>query len=219
MCFSAPASFAAATFLIPVGIYTVKTALQKDRHYLGLAVFPLFFGIQQAIEGGLWLAIGRADPSQSHLLALGFLFFAYFLWPFWVPFSAYFVEQNKGRRQMFVVLSVFGFLLGLSLFAPLVIYPDWLPIGLQKHSITYDTRLIWDGIVPHNPLRAVYASIVCIPLLLSSVKSVRVFGVLITLSVIIGFLFAQYAFTSVWCFMAAIVSGYILFVMRQVPAR
>ena len=68
MCFSAAASFATAAVLIPLGGYTLKTAWQKDQRYLGWASFPLFFGIQQALEGGVWLALGREDPSQVHSL-------------------------------------------------------------------------------------------------------------------------------------------------------
>lgn len=200
---------------MPLATYTIMTAVRQDRRYLGFAVFPLFFGVQQALEGGLWLEIGKENPSQSHSFALGFLFFAYFLWPFLVPFAAFLVEPRKDRRMVFLGLSLFGFLLGLSLFVPLLFNPDWVPLKIVRHSIDYNSRLIWEGIVPYNVIRGVYASIVCVPLLFSSEKQIRIFGAIIALSVIAGFVFAQYAFTSVWCFMAAIVSSYLFFVMRS----
>ena len=65
--------------------------------------------------------------------------------------------------------------------------------------------------------RAIYAAIICIPLLLSSVAQVRVFGWLILGSVVFGFLFLSYAFTSVWCFLAAVLSAYIYVVLRRTP--
>lgn len=216
MCFSATASFTTAAILMPVAAYTINTALKSDKRYLGFAIFPLFFGFQQFLEGGLWMEIGQADTARLHLYALGFLFFAYFVWPFLVPFAAFLVEPRSDRRQVFLGLSAFGFLLGLSLFAPLLFNPDWVPLRIVKHSIDYNSRLIWEGIVPYTVIRVIYASIVCLPLLFSSEKHIRVFGVIITLSVIAGFAFAQYAFTSVWCFMAAIVSSYLLFAMRGV---
>ena len=81
MCFSATASFTASALLTPVGLYALRRTYQSDPRYLALAAFPLLFGIQQAIEGGLWLALeGRATLSTS-TTALGFLFFAYLLWP------------------------------------------------------------------------------------------------------------------------------------------
>lgn len=219
MCFSATASFTTAVILGPVGIYTIKAALQKNRRFLGFAIFPLLFSAQQALEGGIWRAIGMENAQQSHTLALGFLFFAYLVWPFLVPYSAFLVERSSGRRTLFLGLTIFGGLLGLSLFVPLLLHPDWIPITIERHSIDYNSRLIWEGIAPNSLLRVTYAGIVCIPLLASTVKPIRAFGILITLSVIVGFVFAEYAFTSVWCFMAAIISAFILIVMWQVKPR
>ncbi len=215
MCFSASASFAAAAVLAPVAAVTLTTALRGDRRYLGFAVFPLFFGIQQALEGGLWLSIGREDPQLMHWYAIGFLFFAYFLWPFWVPLSTSIVEPDRGRRRKFIVASVLGGLLGLSLFVPLLFLAEPLPIQIVKQSINYNSPLVWDGVVPKAVIRVVYAVIVCVPMLLSSVRPVRIFGALITISVIGGFLFAHYAFTSVWCFFAALLSCYVVFIVRE----
>ncbi len=121
--------------------------------------------------------------------------------------------------MVFLALSALGLTLGLSLFMPLVFNPDWVPLRIVNYSIDYNSRLIWEGIVPYSIIRVVYASIVCQPLLFSSEKHIKIFGVIITLSVIAGFAFAHYAFTSVWCFMAAIVSIYLLFFMRAVAAR
>lgn len=220
MCFSASASYASAAVLIPVGLYTVRTTIQTDRRYLGLAIFPLCFGIQQAVEGGLWQAMGRSDPEQTHMFALAFLFFAYLLWPLLVPLSARLVETDPARRKMFFGLSVLGCALGLSLFVPLLFHADWVSVRIVGHSIDYNSTLIWDSLAQNPYLRGVYVGVVCIPLLASSVRSVRIFGLLITISVIIGFLFAQYAFTSIWCYMAAMLSFYILFVIRQItPER
>jgi len=171
------------------------------------------------LEGGLWIKIAQSDPAQSHLLALGFLFFAYLVWPFLVPFATFLIEPRGKRRMAFLALSALGLLLGLSLFVPLIFNPDWVPLRIVNHSIDYNSRLIWEGIVPYSLIRVVYAGIVCLPLLLSSDKHIKIFGVIITLSVIAGFAFAHYAFTSVWCFMAAIVSAYLVLAMREVSRR
>ena len=219
MCFSATASFTTAAVLLPVAAYTIGTALKTNRRYLGFAIFPLFFGVQQFLEGSLWLEIAQLKPVLSHYYAMGFLFFAYLVWPFLVPLATFAIEPSRNRRVMFLVLSALGFFLGLSLFVPLLLNPDWVPLRIVKGSIDYNSRLIWEGIVPYGVIRAVYASIVCLPLLFSSDKIIKIFGVIITLSVIVGFAFAHYAFTSVWCFMAAIVSSYLLYAMRTVSRR
>lgn len=74
------------------------------------------------------------------------------------------------------VLAGGGRLLGLSLFVPLLINPDWLPIRIVRHSIDDNSRLIWNGIVSDTPLRGIYAGAACVPLPLSSARPVRVFG-------------------------------------------
>lgn len=219
MCFSATASFTTAAVLLPVSAYTLSTALKTDRRYLGFAIFPLFFGIQQILEGGLWIEIAQGSIARSHFFALGFLFFAYLVWPFLVPLATFLTEPRRKRRIVFLALSALGLALGLSLFVPLIFNPDWVPLRIVNHSIDYNSRLIWEGVVPYSVIRVVYASIVCLPLLLSSEKHIKIFGVIITLSVIAGFAFAHYAFTSVWCFIAALVSSYLVFAMRAVSRR
>ncbi|WP_319003898.1 DUF6629 family protein [Ruegeria profundi] len=215
MCFSASASFATAAVLMPVAAITLTTASRYNRKYLGFAVFPLFFGIQQALEGGLWLSLGQGGPETTHWFAIGFLFFAYFFWPFWVPLSAYFVEPKRHLKRIFLIFSLLGALLGAFLFAPLLFLDEPLPIHIVQHSIHYSSPLMWDSIMLRTLIRGVYAIIVCAPILLSSISAVRMFGFLTTLSVIGGFVVAHYAFTSIWCFAAAILSCYVLFIIRE----
>lgn len=216
MCFSAEASFAASAVLIPAGVYTLRTAWRSDRAFLGFASFPLLFGLQQALEGVLWRAIDRGQPDDTYLPAIGFLFFAYLVWPVLVPLSAWLIESKKQPSALFMGCTTLGLLLGVSLFVPLVLAPGTVDVKLARHSILYDPQLIWDGILSRTFVRVVYAAIICAPLVMSSNAHIRIFGILITVSVIGGFLFAAYAFTSIWCFVAAIISIYIVIVIRHV---
>jgi len=217
MCFSATASFTASAILTPVGIYTLGRSYILDRSYLALASFPLLFGVQQAVEGLEWLSIERSMQTETHLTALGFLFFAYFLWPMLVPLSAYYVEASIARRKIFLLLGLIGGLFGLSLYLPLLVNPDWLTVEIMRGSILYQPILIYDGVISRTEVRIFYAAIVGIPLLLSSIATVRIFGILILLSVIFGFMFFEYAFTSIWCFIAAILSIYLIWIVRRIP--
>ena len=66
MCFSASASFTTAVVLTPVGIYTVKTALQNDRRFLGFALFPLLFGVEETHQvEPLLHPLSAAHPPTS----------------------------------------------------------------------------------------------------------------------------------------------------------
>ncbi|RRJ46375.1 hypothetical protein EIM03_29860 [Pseudomonas aeruginosa] len=53
MCFSAPASFTAAAVLLGLGTVTMRRA--RSRRELPYAAIPLLFGVQQLLEGMLWL--------------------------------------------------------------------------------------------------------------------------------------------------------------------
>lgn len=215
MCFSAPISFAVSAVLLPLGALTVNFALHNDRRYLALAAFPLLFGIQQAFEGWLWLALGGDHDIALQVPALGFLFFAYLLWPFLVPLAADRVEPSPARQRIFRGFALVGLLFGLSLYLPLLLRPDWLVVSISGQSILYEPVLIYDGYVSRTAVRVFYAIIVAIPLLFSSIASIRLFGILILLSVVVSALFFLYAFVSIWCFFAAVLSLYVIDVLKH----
>ena len=219
MCFSATASFVAGALLIPAGCYTIDRARRRDPAYLPIASFPLLFGIQQIIEGTLWLAIGGTPGVEVTTAALGFLAFAYFLWPFLVPLAAATVEPRPARRRVFIGLTVMGFAFGASLYLPLLINADWLEVSVLHDSILYEPRLVYDSFAPRSAVRLAYALIVAIPLLLSSITGVRVFGALILISVVGSALAFGYAFVSVWCFFAALLSLCVIAIVRGIPQR
>ena len=215
MCFSATACFTAGTILIPTGIYSLGKAYQCNKRYLALAAFPLLFGIQQVIEGGIWLALEQRADLDIEATATGYLFFAYFLWPFFVPLAALLVESNARRKSLFMLFSFTGFLYGASLYVPLLVYPDWLSVTIIKDSILYQPVLIYDGILSRTAVRVFYAFIVAVPLLFSTVSTLRLFGILIFVSVAVSAVFFAYAFVSIWCFFAAILSAYVVYIVHR----
>ena len=215
MCFSASVSFGVSAILLTTGAYTVNYALHNDRRYLALATFPLLFGIQQAFEGWLWLALATHDNTGTLISALGFLFFAYFLWPFYVPFAANRVEIDPQRQHIFRWFSLIGLAFGISLYLPLLFQPDWLVVNIIQHSISYEPVLIYEGIVSRTSVRFFYAMIVAAPLLFTTVVSLRRFGILILFSVVISAFFFLYAFVSIWCLFASLLSLYIVVVLRN----
>jgi len=210
MCFSASASFTASLVLIPAGMYCINKATCLKKPYWAFALLPLVFGIQQIFEGALWLEIGAGGGGGPGLAALGFLFFSHLFWLFWIPFACFLVEESARRKKLFFSLAVTGAVLGLSMYLPLWLHENWLTVELTNLSIDYKTVLLYDGYVPRIVLRVIYALIVIIPLLLASDRQVRLFGVIITISVAISSVFYSYAFISVWCYFAALLSVYML---------
>ncbi len=141
--------------------------------------------------------------------ALAFLFFAYFLWPCLVPLAASQLEPQRWRRRLFATTAVLGGLLGASLFLPLVVNPDWIQVTLIRGSILYHPRMIHDPYLYREFGRALYALVVTLPLIMSSDTMVRQFGALIIASMIVSAMAFGYAFVSIWCFFAALLSVYL----------
>jgi hypothetical protein len=217
MCFNAAASLAATAVLIPAGLHTLNLAWRGGRRLLPLAAFPLLFGMQQGLEGILWLGLGDpltqilgTPPSASvPLMALGFLSFAFVLWPMLVPLAAYTVETRPTRRRLFALLALLGAIGGLFIYLPLAIHPDWLTVRILEGSIRYDPKILFPALLSEPLGRGLYAMVVLVPLLASSEKLLRRFGLLVLLSVLLSAIAYGYAFISVWCFFAALLSAWL----------
>lgn len=214
MCFSATASFATAVVLIPTGVYCIKQSKELKQPYWLIALLPLMFGFQQVFEGFVWIDLASAVP-EPRLTALGFMFFSHFFWLLWVPLACLAVETKPIKRKLFMGITVPGATLGLLMYVPLWIHSDWLTVEINQHSISYKAILLYDEYIPRIVSRVLYALIVLIPLLLSSQYYVRIFGVIIFFSIAFATIFYGYAFISVWCFFAAILSLYILYMISQ----
>lgn len=213
MCLSASVSFAVSALLIPTGIYCIKTVLHKTA-YLPFACVPLAFGLQQGFEGIVWLGINSNNPVIMHFGALAFLFFSHWFWLFWAPLLALYLEQHQPIQRICRAFVVIGALYGAFLYLPLLLNYDWLSATVIHRSIEYQARFIGDSI-PVTFSRLFYTLTLLIPLLISSNLDVKIWGGLIALSAFISYLVVNYAFVSVWCFLAALLSLYIVYVILK----
>ncbi len=208
MCFSPEASFASATVLLPFGVYTVKLAARTAPRLWPLALVPCLFGVQQACEGAVWLGLERGDTALTQPAARAYLFFALAFWPFWFSTCAALIEPKRGRRGL---LGVFALLsTGWFWFAylPVLVDPNAAGACVCRHSIRYthpDTLVArpsgsWE-------LRAAYLLTAALPIGCCSLR--RVLFVPLALAVGsagVAALVFDYAFTSVWCLFAAVLS-------------
>lgn len=215
MCFSASVSLAAAALLIPTGLHTLRLAWQNDRRLLGLAAFPLFFGLQQLIEGVLWLNLGGFYAEYTQASALGFLFFVYLFWPVLVPLAARAVESRPLPRLILLSVALIVGLLGALLYASLLRGQAELHVSIVQHSLLYQHRPLFDLHWNDWVVRTLYALVVTLPFLVSNLFALRIFGALLALSLALSAVYFDHAFTSVWCFFAAILS---LFLVRLLQA-
>jgi Family of unknown function (DUF6629) len=215
MCFSVAASFSASAVLVPMGIYCVKKSVSLERPYWAFALLPLMFGIQQFFEGLVWLAIEPDGGGVTRLAALGYMFFSHLFWLIWIPFACYVVENSTIKRKVVFILIFIGAVHGLLMYIPLWFREDWLTVELVRQSIDYKATLLYDEYIPRIIVRAFYALIILVPLLVASDRYIRIFGVIIATSVAISTVLFGYAFISIWCYFAAVLSFYILIMMLQ----
>jgi hypothetical protein len=198
MCFSATASFAAAALTGAVGVAALgRTRRLRD---VPLAVIPLIFAAQQAIEGALWLELrpGPGGPA-SLALAAAFAGIALVLWPAWVPLAVGLSERKKSARLLICALIPVGIILaGYS--ALLIVRHPYAP-SIVNASICY----INSAPYPTGGLLA-YVICTCLPPLLSSDKFLRATGIAIVIGMAVSAAFFYEGFFSVWCFFAALSS-------------
>lgn len=206
MCFSAPASFIAGTALSATGVVTLRKT--ETKREIPFASIPLLFGIQQIFEGFVWLSFPFADSAWTPALSRGFLFFAYVLWPMFIPFSVRLLEPDMSRRKLLRVFEAAGVLVGAYFLFFLAAHP--VATYVADKSIVYFTS------IPYGfQVTGLYVLVTCGSLLFSSKKLIQIFGVLVSTSFALAYWFYTVALVSVWCFFAAILSAVIYWYFKH----
>ena len=198
MCISATTSFVAAGGIAAVGLATLRH-VDHPRSAL-FAAMPLLFALQQFTEGFVWLGLeGRVgDLTLQHSTFL-FTLYAQGILPFLLPLAVLLIEPRGLRFYGILICTLLGAGLSAYVIYAVVAYPS--TCFIDRHSIVYRNELtdkLW--------VATVYVIVICGALVLSTHRVVRWFGILNILGLIIVLAAKAYAFTSVWCLYAAILS-------------
>ena len=215
MCFSATASFTLGAVLFPAGAYALSRSRRAERQWLPFAVYPLAFGVQQVFEGFVWLGLTNEHQAMTDIAARGFLFFSHFFWLAWVPLSVWLTEEDRNRSRMLMMLCGLGTALGLAIYLPAIIMPDSLTVSIVNRSIDYTIALNMETKFNVSAIRLAYGAIIIGALALSSDRRIQIFAGLVGASLVVTYLFYEYALISVWCFFAAALSAYLALVIVQ----
>lgn len=206
MCFSPIASFTAASALGATGGATLS--LNKNRRLAPIAIVPLLFGIQQALEGVVWLKLlaGQRDILFT-LTSYGFIFFAYIFWPVFGPWAILKAETNDKRKHWIRGCLYIGS--AVSLYLLIWIIVNMPQASIINHSINYNIDVQTGGLIS-----ILYVLAVCGSALFSSYRWIKIFGALLLISLAFAVYFYTATLASVWCFFAAALAGVIaLFVV------
>lgn len=206
MCFSASASFLVGTSLLVVGVATLNKVTRKAE--APFALIPLLFGVQQFVEGGIWLGFRFDAPALTMFLTQIYVVFSHVLWPIYVPLAVLLLEPVPSRRKVLAAFLWVGATAGLYLLYILVRFP------MRAEAV--DRHLVYLSAYHLPPVAmATYSTATCCGLFFSSHKAVVVLGILALLSFIAAYGFYTRWFISIWCFFAAILSGVIYLYFRK----
>ncbi|MGA7325252.1 MAG: DUF6629 family protein [Rhodomicrobium sp.] len=200
MCFSASASFTASAVCGAFGVMIVSRARKGD---MMLALMPLIFSAQQALEGIVWLSGGEGCGS---LAANGFVIVAFIVWPFYTPLACWQSETASRPRKVMLALTWLGVIMALCGFYAL---HRGFTIVFSTHHITYLP-------LKHYPLIFDYFYAFCAiaPLMLYRSIYIRLYGLLALTGFVVSTAMFNPGRYSVWCFFAA-VSSLVLYLFIQ----
>lgn len=209
MCFSAGASFAGGVIISAIGIATVRKVHKSSQ--LVFASIPLFFGLQQIVEGCLWMFLPEADQINAQkTTTFLYLILAQVLWPTIIPVSVLLMEENKKRKKMMRTFLALGLLLS-SYYAFCLIFFMVTP-RISGYHILYTTTFPDFFAIPAF---IVYLIATITPLFISGVRKTHFLAILMFLSCVITAIFFTQYLISVWCFFAAIISGVIYWILND----
>lgn len=209
MCFSATASFGASFLLFIIGFMTC--AQIKKRSYTLMCLTPLLFALQQFAEGVVWLTLGSLQSSLLQAIAAYFfMFFAYCIWPLWIPLSLYLVEPQELRKKILQVLTTVGAIVGMYLLYVLCTRP--MHVQAYEHHIAYG---ISNCAFMEYFMDALYLVATVGAFFTSSLAGMRLMGIMGMAFAIFSYYYAYCCFGSVWCFFAAILSLFLYWIVRR----
>ncbi|MFV2034972.1 MAG: DUF6629 family protein [Halocynthiibacter sp.] len=216
MCLSAPVSFAASVFLVGGGVFATYKAWHINKRYLPVALMPLFAGIQQFMEGNVWLGVNSGDPFTVLLGAMGFIFFTWFMWPIWIPISIYVLEPDDSpRKPLFLVFSAIGIAFGLLLYVPHALNPEWVQVSVNRSSLAYEGTMLLDYMMPRWVTFVIYLFLITVPPLMSRYLHLRYFGLTIVAVIMVDVLLLRYAYISFFCLLAGLGSLHLIYIILR----
>ena len=207
MCFSAAASFAAASVAATAGVLAVSSVTRVRE--IPLAGAPLVFALQQAIEGALWLTLPHGAVSVLALcLANGFIVCAMVVWPLLAPLATGLVEPNRRRRHAIWWFVPLGVAVALYSAIDTAAHPYHAVISYKSLCYINNSPYPFYGVF-------VYFAATCGGFLLSSHGALHVFGLIVVAGLLVSAGFFLTTFVSVWCFFAAAASAMLLIHFRR----
>lgn len=207
MCFSATASFTGSAVIAIIGVATLRWV--REPRTLLFAAVPLLFAFHQFTEGLVWLGLhGQIGKLALDHAAFMFTMYAQGLLPVLMPLAVTLMEPRGWRRKVMVGLTAIGGVAAAWDAIGLISLP--LNTCIDGHSIAYNNAM-----TASLPISLLYIFATCGALLLSTHRVINWYGALNIVALSITQIVKAYAFASVWCFYAALMSTMIYWQFRR----
>ncbi len=166
MCFSPTASLAVGASVGTLGAAAMMTVKRgEDRP---LAAVPLVLGVQQMVEGLVWLSFGA--PAFNAIATYGYVAISYLLWPVYVPLAVQRAEPDAGRRRLVRLCAMAG--------ASVVLYllPFVLTASVSSRVVGHSIRYEIAGVGFPIPFFVLYVTSIFGSCMLSTPRALRLLG-------------------------------------------
>ncbi len=212
MCFSATASFTAGSMLSLTGLLSISYSRTMAQRVV--AAIPFFFGIQQLAEGMVWRGMEQANDVWIMNGAYIFLFFAFFFWPVWIPFANFMLAKDETRKKIISALLIIGATLGVYLIHNVI--TNGVLVSMHNSHIRYMVNIPETGQIIGM---AAYLGTTVVPFFVVQIPLVNLMGVAIGVSYMVTYIFYTQALISVWCFFAAVISFFAIWLLHDLRKR
>jgi hypothetical protein len=207
MCFSATSSFIASGLIGSVGVATLRHV--REPRALLFASIPMLFALHQFTEGWVWLGLdGRIGKVGFDHVTFLFMLYAQGILPLLMPAAVALMEPPGWRRGIILGLAAVGALVFAWDVSGLIFLPS--QCFVEQNSIAYRNPMTGDIWISY-----LYILATCGALLLSTHRVVQAYGLVNVIALTVAEIVKEYAFASVWCFYAAIMSVMIYWQFRR----
>ncbi len=162
------------------------------------------------------MGMNTTNPALTLPSALGFIFFTWFMWPFWIPLGVYVLEPAQSRRKhLFLALALTGLVFGLILYVPHLVNPEWINVAINRNSLAYEGTMLLDFMMPRLATNILYLGLIIVPPLLSRYRHIRYFGLSLIAVVLVDYLFLSYAYISFFCLLAGLATFHLIYIISN----
>ncbi|VAW16762.1 Arginine/ornithine antiporter ArcD [hydrothermal vent metagenome] len=216
MCLSASVSFTASGLLVVGGAFASWKAWNINTRYLPIGLMPVFAGTQQFFEGYVWVGMNAGDPATVLWSALGYIFFTWFMWPIWIPFSVYVLEPADSPNKIwFGIFTAIGTGFGILLYVPHLLNPDWVSVTINRDALAYEGTMLLDYMMPREITYLIYLFLIVVPPLMSRYLHVKYFGLTLIAIIAIDIALLRYAYISFFCLLAGLGTVHLIYIILR----